>query len=39
LAAWVWNALINVAFAVIAVLLAAHWIGPRRRGLWQRRGR
>ena len=30
LAAWMFNALINVAFAVVAVLLAASWLVPRQ---------
>jgi ABC-type transport system involved in multi-copper enzyme maturation permease subunit len=38
LAAWVFNALINVTFAVCAVLLAAWWVTPRRRGRSPARG-
>jgi ABC-2 type transport system permease protein len=30
LSAWVWNALINLAFAALALLLAARWLSPRR---------
>jgi ABC-type transport system involved in multi-copper enzyme maturation permease subunit len=39
LAAWVFNALISIGFAAVALLLAAYWLNPRRRRLSRRRAR
>ncbi len=39
LAAWVFNGLINVTFAALAVLLAAAWLGPRQRRVSHRQAR
>jgi hypothetical protein len=39
LAAWVFNALMSFGFALVALLLAARWVSPRRRGGVRRVGR
>jgi ABC-type transport system involved in multi-copper enzyme maturation permease subunit len=38
LAAWVFNALMSFGFAVLALLLAARWVNPRRRSRVRRVG-